>query len=137
MRHAPLPPDVLVSALQERIHRDSGVSRAARAVRVSAAALALVGCGGSLGAAKAGDKLGAAPPSARCQTLDDRHTTWSAVAQGAAVLGGGSGVATLADLGPDYRAPVAVTAVAAGALAAVAVAVSDGAAESWARECSR
>lgn len=100
-------------------------------------ALLAAGCSGTLGAARAEGRVGLAPDSHRCQALDDRHAAWTAVAQGAGALAGGTGVATLAELGPDYRAPVAITAVAAGTLAAVAVAVADGSAEAWARECAR
>ena len=99
--------------------------------------LLVLGCGGSLGQARRGDALGLPPDAPRCQALDDRHAAWSAVAQGAGVLAGASGLGTIADDDPTLRTGLAIGAVAAGAVAAVAVAVADGSAQAWARECTR
>lgn len=99
--------------------------------------LLALGCGGTLGEARHGGALGAAPDSPRCVALSDRQTTWSGIAKGSAVLAGASGLGTIADDDPTLRTGLAIGAVAAGAVAAVAVAVADGTAQAWARECTQ
>jgi len=111
------------------------------------AALILAACTGSLEQ----NRLAAAPPRtvgspavapeqvARCNTLDDRRQFWGALGKGAAVLGGASGLSTLPLEDPKYettRVGLAIGGVAAAAIAAGAIVISEGASESWARECS-
>jgi hypothetical protein len=101
-------------------------------------ALLLSGCGGSLSVARGPSGMVAASPaiSARCESLDARHRDWGSIAQGAAVLGGGSGLATLPLDGHEgAQLAVGVTGAVAAVVAAVAVAQVQGAAEAFAREC--
>jgi hypothetical protein len=72
----------------------------------------------------------------RCQGLDDNHRLWSSLAKAGAAVTGASGLATIPDSDPGIRIGLAVGAVAVGAFTALAVAESDGAAESWSRECT-
>ena len=109
-------------------------------------ALVVSGCAGSLERARADGALlaaGAAEPDPgaaaarveRCERLDRQHRTWGAVAKGAAVLAGASGLSTLPVEDQEARAALAAGAITAGAAAAAAVAMSEGAAKSWARDC--
>ena len=111
-------------------------------------ALTLVGCAGSFGearqAGRSAHELGAAAPTAtpeRCASLDDRRITYGAIAKASAVLAGASGVSTV-PIGDDdeahERAQIAVAGVGVGfaAIAAGAMFISEGAGESWVRECS-
>lgn len=110
-------------------------SAAAKTIGPVALVLLLSGCAGSLGEARHADKVGLSPDSPRCQTLDDRHAMWSGIGKGAAVVAGGAGLSTLADDDPRLRTGLAVTSAVAGVTAAVAAAVTDANARSYAREC--
>ncbi len=102
---------------------------------VTVALLLLPGCAGSLGEARHSTKLGLAPDSPRCQQLDDRHALWAGVSKGSAVVAGGAGLSTLADDDPRLRTGLAIGAAVAGVTAAVAGAVTDSTAKSYAAEC--
>ena len=100
-------------------------------------ALSVSGCAGSFEEARAPKRLAAAPPpSARCITLDDRHTFWGGAGKFSAALSGASGLSTFPI--EDERARIGLAVSSAG-LAAVAVGASfiaESASESWARECA-
>lgn len=102
--------------------------------------LATVGCSGTFNEAQLVERqhrLTATPaPSARCIQLDERHATWGAIAKGAAVMAGASGLATIPVHDQGARIAIGSGVVVAGTLAASAVFVSEAAAESWVRECS-
>lgn len=78
-----------------------------------------------------------APLNERCVALDDRRVTWGAIAKGAAVLGGGAGLATIPVEDKDAQMGLAAGTAAMAAVAAIAIYVQEGADESWARECSQ
>ncbi len=88
-----------------------------------------VACTGTLGRAQQPD---------RCVELDDRRQFAGAIGKGAAALAAVSGVAALPVDEEDkaLRYSVAGGAVLAGAVAAGAMVVAEGASESWSRECS-
>ena len=80
---------------------------------------------------------GVKTPASRCEQLDDRRMWWGGLAKGAAVVAGASGIATLpVKDSEEARIGLAVGALGAATVAAVAIAVEEGAASSWARECS-
>lgn len=87
-------------------------------------------CTGSLGGANA------AQPD-RCVQLDDRRMWTGAVAKGSAALAGVSGLATIPLEEGPAQTGVAIGGVVAAAVAAGAVYVSEGAGESWSRECAK
>lgn len=97
------------------------------------------GCSVSLeGARRESGVLGAdSTPSERCIQLDNARTTWGAVAKGAAVVAGGTGVSTI-PLHDEQGAQVAMaaTSAAAAAVGAVAVYVAEQKGDAWSRECS-
>ena len=98
----------------------------------------VMACAGSLAVARGPSGMVATSPaiSARCESLDARHRDWGSVAQGAAVLGGGSGLATLPLDGHEAaQVAIGVTGAVAAVVAAVAVVQVQGAAEAFAREC--
>ena len=105
-------------------------------------AVCLVGCAGSLEQARDSTlprpHFGSpqAEPSPHCQGLDRDRANWSAVAAGAAILSGGSGIATLPDTGPESRIALGITATVAAVVGAVALAETHAAAEAWARDCA-
>ena len=105
-------------------------------------AVCLVGCAGSLEQARDSTlprpHFGApqADPSPHCQGLDRDRANWSAVAAGAAILSGGSGIATLPDTGPESRIALGITATVAAVVGAVALAETHAASEAWARDCA-
>jgi len=80
-------------------------------------------------------------PSQRCQDLSDRHTTWGAVAEGAAILSGASGVSALPaeELPEHVQGPARYTAagisLGAAAVAAAAAYVANDSAAQFAEEC--
>lgn len=96
----------------------------------------LSGCAGSFEAARGPSlKIGASPPSARCMQLDDRQQFYGGSAKMAAVLSGGTGLATIATDDKTARLALAISAGVLGAVAAGAGFVQQGAATSWAAEC--
>jgi hypothetical protein len=105
----------------------------------------LLGCSVSLEGARAQGaadrRAGAtlAAPSGRCESLDSRHRWGGAVAAGAALLAGGSGLSGVAVDREDneWRYGLAAGAVGAAALAAGAELYARDAASSWARECQQ
>ena len=101
-------------------------------------ALLLTGCQGSFEEAKNPHMLVGAPPqSARCAELDDRAAWSGGVAKASAVLGGGSGLSTVAVDDEKLRIGLAIGSAVMGGVAVGAGFVSSSAATSWARECSR
>lgn len=106
--------------------------------------LLLSGCTGTLEReSRVGGRIGAKPASERCVELDERHASASAVAAGAGVLAGASGLATIPtgeirDEGvrTTVRISLAITALLSGAVAYFATDTSTNAAKSWARECA-
>jgi hypothetical protein len=99
-----------------------------------------LGCAGSFEEARGPSiRLGASPElSARCDSLDNRHRDWGAVAKGSAVVAGGVGaVAAIPDVDKTARIAVAGTGLGFAALAAFSVFESEGAATSWAAECAK
>lgn len=97
----------------------------------------VAGCAVPLESARRDGVLGAHPSSPdRCENLDNARTVWGAVAKGAAVAAGASGVAAIPL--EDQEARIAAASVAAGAavVGAVAVYVSESKDEAWARECA-
>lgn len=75
--------------------------------------------------------------SERCQALDSKRTNYGAVAKGTAVLAGAGALSTIPDESQVARITLASSALLASALAAFAIVESEGAGESWARECSQ
>jgi hypothetical protein len=96
-------------------------------------ALFLAGCAGSFEESR-GSVLRAGAPelSAQCVSLDSQHRTWGGVAKGSAVVAGGLG-ALEAIPGESKGAHIGLGAgaLAAGAVAATAVFVSEDAASSY------
>ncbi len=74
---------------------------------------------------------------ARCESLDDARTTWGAVAKGAAVVAGASGISAVPLETEEGQIAVASVGAAAAVVGAVAVYVAEQKGEAWARECSR
>lgn len=72
---------------------------------------------------------------AYCRDLDSKRGTWSAVAKGAGIVGGASGLASI-PVGEKARPYVIGGTVLAGVVAAVAVVLADGASSAWVRDCS-
>jgi hypothetical protein len=113
---------------------------AAKTTTITLIALCLGGCSGSFEeAAKPRFALSPTPArdATRCASLDDGHRTWGGVAKGSAVLAGASGVAVIPIPSDDKTARISVAggAVAAAALAAASMFVSDDFATAWSREC--
>lgn len=102
--------------------------------------LGLVACTGSLEVARGPSlKIGASPPSPRCMQLDDAHRNWGAASKGSAVLAGASGLAMIPTHDDDKAMRIGLAAGSAvfAALAAFSSFESDGASESWARDCAK
>lgn len=72
----------------------------------------------------------------RCQSLDDEHQTWTALAKGGAALTGAEGLTLIPVDDKGARIGLAIGAAVAAAFTAFAVSEADGAASSWAKECS-
>jgi hypothetical protein len=112
----------------------------ARIVRYYApgfAVLLCLGCAGSLETARAQPKLGASPATAeRCDALDDRRTLYGGFAKTFGALGAGAGLASIPVEDEGLQTGLAISAAASAALAVGALYVSEGSAESWARECA-
>lgn len=108
---------------------------------VVGAGFATSGCAASLESTRSVRPLltaGSAPrDTARCRTLDDRRTTWGAVATGAVVLGGGSGLGSIPVHDNDTELALAAGAAGMAVVAGVAHFVEQKATESWTRECSQ
>lgn len=103
-------------------------------------ALPSMGCAASLESTRNTRPLltGASPrDSTRCQQLDDRRTTWGAVATGAVVMGGGSGIGSIPISDRDTELALKAGAAGMAVVAGVAHYVEQQATESWTRECSR
>jgi hypothetical protein len=79
--------------------------------------------------------MGAAPLSARCIALDDRHALAGGVGKGSAVLGGGAGLSTIAVDDKTAKLSLAISSAVLAAIAAGSIYVSDQAASSFAEEC--
>lgn len=126
----------LRDAARRAADRLRGVGRASLLI----GALLFSGCAVPLGTAQRDASLLGAPQSAseRCSSIDEARTVWGAVAKGAAILGGASGVSAI-PLGDDRDAQIAVGITAAGAavISAVAIYVAEQKGEAWARECSQ
>jgi hypothetical protein len=108
-------------------------------LRILAPLLFCSACAGSLETARdSSRKFGAAKPdpSPHCQGLDRDRANWAAVAAGAAILSGSSGIATLPDTGPEGRIALGITSIAAAVLGGVALSESHAAGEAWARDCA-
>ena len=108
-------------------------------LRILAPLLLCSACAGSLETARDSSRhFGAAlpDPSPHCQGLDRDRANWAAVAAGAAILSGSSGIATLPDTGPEGRIALGVTSIAAAVLGGVALSESHAAGEAWARDCA-
>ena len=107
-----------------------------RALRRIAALLALApfafGCAGSFEETRGSVRVSAPELTAQCVSLDGQHRTWGGVAKGSGVLAGGLGaVAALPGESDGARVGLGAGALAAGALAATAVFVSEDAAASY------
>ncbi len=101
-------------------------------------ALITIACGGTFEEAKNPNvAVGAPPQSERCAELDDRAAFYGGAGKGAAVLAGGSGLATIATDDKTARMVLAISSASMGAIAAGAGWVSSSASTSWARECSQ
>lgn len=114
--------------------------RAGSALLCLLALAAITGCAGSFEEAKLAGvspqaRAAAAPPSARCMSLDNQHRVWGAVGKGTAVLAGAEGLSTIVTDNEKLQTGLAIGALATGAISATAVYVSEDAATSWAREC--
>ena len=108
-------------------------------LRILAPLLLCSACAGSLETARDSSRhFGAAlpDPSPHGQGLDRDRANWAAVAAGAAILSGSSGIATLPDTGPEGRIALGVTSIAAAVLGGVALSESHAAGEAWARDCA-
>lgn len=111
-------------------------------------ALALFGCAGSFEEARlvAPSREAAARPASvtapasssddRCVTLDDRRQLWGAVAKGSAVVAGSAGLSTIPAKSDNLKIGLASAGVAAAALAAGSIYVSELAGDRWVAECS-
>jgi len=77
-----------------------------------------------------------AEPSLHCQGLDRDRSTWAAVAAGAALLTGSSGIATIPTGDDTGRIALASTGVAGAVVGAVALAFEHSATEAWSRDCA-
>lgn len=99
----------------------------------------LTGCAGPLRAASEPGRLRVVPLSPRCQALSDRHALWTSIAEGAGLLAGGGGVATIPidSESKAARIGVASTAVGVGAFAAFSAKMAAASAESWSNECGK
>ncbi len=114
--------------------------RLGRATLAMFAVLCLVGCAVPLESARReGALLGvsSAPTPGRCESLDDARTTWGAIAKGAAVVAGASGISALPVEDDEARLALASVGVTGALVGAVAVYVAEAKGEAWARECSR
>lgn len=128
---APPPPDKPAA----------GPPGAGTASLVGLVLVALTGCAGTFEEARGRVAVGStaaatAPPSARCVSLDDASATWAATAEGAAVLAGTSGLATIP--APGQWDPFLVgSSVGFAAVAAFSGVEAHAKATSWARECAQ
>ena len=100
-----------------------------------AAALLVAGCAAPL---QQQATLGGPGQAQACGRLDSDHRTWGAIAKFSGALAGSGGlVAIPTDERKELRWVAGLSAAAFGALAATAVYVSEDAAASWARDCSK
>jgi hypothetical protein len=115
-------------------------------IKLLACSLLLVlvgGCAGSFEEARLAGlqahsptKAVAVAPSERCQSLDNQHRTWGGVAKVSAVMAGAQGLSAIPVEDKRARIGLAAGTAVTAAAAAGAEYLSEGAAESWARECS-
>ena len=99
--------------------------------------LLVLGCAGSFEESRASVRIGAPELSARCASLDDQHRTWGGIGKGSAVLAGAAGLSVIPVSGETGKVSLAAGSAVAGAVAATAVYVSEQAAGSYVRECSK
>jgi hypothetical protein len=99
------------------------------------ALLLLSGCAARFEESRGSVKFGAAPPSPRCISLDNIRRDWGAAAKGSGFLAGAAGLAVIPSKSADLDMGLAIGSVAAGATAVTAVVISEGAGDSWVREC--
>lgn len=109
--------------------------------------LASTACAGSFEVSKAGGRaervaltvagVPVATDRSHCEAIDGRYQVWSALAKAGAALTGGAGLATIPVDDQGARIGIAIGAAAVGAFTAAAVAVADGAAVEYARECAQ
>jgi hypothetical protein len=71
-----------------------------------------------------------------CEAIDGRYQVWSALAKGGAALTGSAGLSTIPVDDQGARIGIAIGAAVVGSFTAAAVAVADGAAVEFVRECS-
>lgn len=106
------------------------------------------GCAGSFEETRGKLIVGAPPPGttqvmvdvdrSHCESLDGQHRAWGGVAKGAAALGAGLGAGLIpSDESKELRIGLAAGAIGAGALAATSVFVSEDAASSYVRDCTK
>ena len=98
--------------------------------------LSLSGCSASLQAVSTPPGYRAAPPSPHCAGLDHDRALFGALAQGTAIIGGGTGLATLPVTTDDARIALASGTIGAAALTALFSKLERDATEYWARDCT-
>ena len=99
------------------------------------------GCAPSLEAARARSPeptvgAAAARDDARCRRLSRNESVLRYVSVGSAVLGGGSGLATIPVDDPDAQTALAISAAGFGVVAGTSEAVRAEIGADWARECA-
>lgn len=143
--HAWLPVSAWVIGLTVRVLKDDTVlptlPSAYRHITILfvVAMTVLPACGGSFEEARGPNlKLGASPElTSRCTTLDDRAAFYGGAAKGSAALSGVAGPSALLVKEDAQKLAIGIAGGVLGAVAVGAGFVSDSAATSWARECSR
>ena|SRR5689334_397502 len=101
-------------------------------------ALATFGCAGSLEAARPPRAVALAAAAAdRCASLDTEHRIEGGLAKAFAVAGGASGVSTIPITDRDGERALAIASISSVAVGVALQFMSDAAAASWARECSK
>lgn len=98
--------------------------------------LASTGCAGSFEEARlVAPQVGATADRRRCEQLDDRRVWWGGAAKGSLALAGATGLAAVP--ATSHRAEVGLAAggVAAAAVGATAVFISESAGDRWVEEC--
>ena len=104
-------------------------------------ALCMSGCVGSLEEAKLAGRpqgpMSVSQPSKYCQSIDNKRQTWTALAEGAGVLSGGSGLVSIPVSDAAERSAIMAGSVALGAFAIISTAIATGASTTWARDCSQ
>ena len=80
-------------------------------------------------------QVGATADRQRCEELDDRRTLWGGIAKGSAIVAGSAGLAAVPVTSHKAEVGLAAGSVAAAALGAAAVYVSESAGDRWVEEC--